>query len=295
MLDNWNEVRTAYVVARLGTVSAAAESLGVHRVTVIRHIDALEQVLGEKLFQRHSRGYTPTEAGLDLMRVAKATEEQFGHLLRRASARTQDLTGDLVVTSVLAAAPLLMPALRAYRQKNPGVLIRYLTSERVFKLEYGEAHIAIRAGAKPQEPDNVVQRFTTLEIGLFASQDYLDRKGVPASRGDLIDHDFIGPATSDPPEPIAKWILRLVPEENISFGTNGVTGVAEAVLEGIGIGFLPKSMGRRYPDLVEVLPDESCWRPPLWIVTHVDLHRTGKVQSFLDVLKATAADMPAAD
>ncbi|MEM8743363.1 MAG: LysR family transcriptional regulator, partial [Pseudomonadota bacterium] len=113
MLDNWNEVRTAYVVASLGTVSAAAESLGVHRVTVIRHIDALERALGEKLFQRHARGYTPTEAGLDLMRVAKATEEQFGHLVRRTSARTNALTGDLVVTSVLAVAPLLMPALRA--------------------------------------------------------------------------------------------------------------------------------------------------------------------------------------
>ena len=33
-MDNWDEVRTAYQVARLGTVSGAAEVLGVHRATV---------------------------------------------------------------------------------------------------------------------------------------------------------------------------------------------------------------------------------------------------------------------
>jgi DNA-binding transcriptional LysR family regulator len=62
-MDNWDEIRTAYQVARMGTVSGAAEVLGVHHATVIRHIDALEAALGAKLFQRHARGYTATEAG----------------------------------------------------------------------------------------------------------------------------------------------------------------------------------------------------------------------------------------
>lgn len=72
-MDNWDEVRTAYQVARMGTVSGAAEVLGVHHATVIRHIDAIEARLAVKLFQRHARGYTPTEAGQDLLRVAQAT------------------------------------------------------------------------------------------------------------------------------------------------------------------------------------------------------------------------------
>ena len=68
-MDNWDEIRTAYQVAQMGTVSGAAEVLGVHHATVIRHIDALEGRLGVKLFQRHARGYTATEAGEDLLRV----------------------------------------------------------------------------------------------------------------------------------------------------------------------------------------------------------------------------------
>ncbi|NKW72158.1 LysR family transcriptional regulator, partial [Rhodobacteraceae bacterium R_SAG10] len=75
-VENWDEFRTALEVARLGTVSAAAEALGVHHATVIRHIDALEARLGVKLFQRHARGYTMTEAGEDLRQVASTTDEQ---------------------------------------------------------------------------------------------------------------------------------------------------------------------------------------------------------------------------
>ena len=82
-MDNWDEIRTAYNVARIGTVSGAAEVLGVHHATVIRHIDALEGRLGVKLFQRHARGYTPTEAGQDLLRVAQATDDQFAQLAGR--------------------------------------------------------------------------------------------------------------------------------------------------------------------------------------------------------------------
>ena len=66
-MDNWDEIRTAYQVARLGTVSGAAEVLGVHHATVIRHVDAQEARLGVKLFQRHARGYTATEAGAELL------------------------------------------------------------------------------------------------------------------------------------------------------------------------------------------------------------------------------------
>ena len=100
-MDNWDEIKTAYQVARLGTVSGAAEVLGVHHATVIRHIDALEGRLGVKLFQRHARGYTSTEAGDDLFRVAQATDDQFSQLVGRIKGRGTDVSGELVVTSLV--------------------------------------------------------------------------------------------------------------------------------------------------------------------------------------------------
>jgi len=157
-MENWDEIRTAFQVARLGTVSGAAEVLGVHHATVIRHIDALEKRLGAKLFQRHARGYTPTEAGRDLLAVAQTTEEQFGQLASRIKGQGETVTGELVVTSITGIADLLSPVFAAYMADFPGVKIRFLTDMRVFRLDYGEAHIAIRAGAAPQEPDMSCKR-----------------------------------------------------------------------------------------------------------------------------------------
>ncbi|MGB1034961.1 MAG: LysR family transcriptional regulator, partial [Primorskyibacter sp.] len=158
-MDNWDEIRTAYQVARLGTVSGAAEVLGVHHATVIRHIDALETRLGVKLFQRHARGYTPTEEGSDLARVARGTDDKFQQMLGRFRGRGSEATGELVVTSLINFAQFLLPALVSFQEAHPGVTMRLRTDERLYRLEYGEAHIAVRAGPRPQDPDNVVQGF----------------------------------------------------------------------------------------------------------------------------------------
>ncbi|MEL7110206.1 MAG: LysR family transcriptional regulator [Pseudomonadota bacterium] len=70
-MHNWSELRTAYYVAKYGTVSEAAEKLGIHRATVKRHIDALETKIEKKLFIRHNKGYVPTEFGLELLSTAE--------------------------------------------------------------------------------------------------------------------------------------------------------------------------------------------------------------------------------
>jgi len=166
LVDTWGEIRTAYQVARLGTVSGAAEVLGVHHATVIRHIDALETRLGVKLFQRHARGYTATEAGQDLLRVAQTTDDQFAQLASRLKGQGDAVAGELVVTSLTGLTNFLMPVLDQFRREHPQVVLRYLTGDRLFRLEYGEAHVAIRAGAAPDQPDNVVQPFLTMRSGL---------------------------------------------------------------------------------------------------------------------------------
>lgn len=129
-----------------------------HHATVIRHIDALEDRLGVKLFQRHARGYTPTEAGDDLLRVAQATDDQFAQLAGRIKGQGEAVSGELVVTSLGVLSHLLVPVLAAFQRAYPEIIVRYLTGDRLFRLEYGEAHVAIRAGSVPDQPDNVVHR-----------------------------------------------------------------------------------------------------------------------------------------
>ncbi|MEM7296063.1 MAG: LysR family transcriptional regulator [Pseudomonadota bacterium] len=288
-MDGWDEIRTAYQVARLGTVSGAAEVLGVHHATVIRHIDALETRLGAKLFQRHARGYTATEAGQDLLRVAKTTDDQLAQLEGRIKGRGNGVSGELVITSLASLSQLISPILADYRHEHPEVIIRYLTGNRVFRLEYGEAHVAIRAGNAPDEPDNVVQRFQSMEIGLFAHRSYIETFGLPEGPSDYAAHWFVG-HDDDTRAPFNQWMRAHVPLERIAYRTADNRSMEDAVMSGAGLGFLPMVHGRGEDDMVMIEPPRTEWAVPLWLVTHVDLHRTTKVQSLLAYLKERAKD-----
>lgn len=287
-MDNWDEVRTAYQVARLGTVSGAAEVLGVHHATVIRHIDALEARLGVKLFQRHARGYTPTEAGQDLLRVAQATEDQFNQLVGRLKGQGDEVAGELVVTSLASLGPLLVPAMAEFQQAHPAVIVRFLTGTRLFRLEYGEAHVAIRAGGAPEQPDNVVQPFLQMDMGLYASRGYIDRFGMPDCADGFAGHRFVGPDDADSRAPYAQWLKANVAREQVMFRSSDGFSQLEAVKAGAGIGFVSVWEAARHGDLVQVKAPMPEWQARLWLVTHVDLHRTTKVQAFLKFIKERA-------
>ena len=286
-LDNWNEIRTAYQVARLGTVSAAAEVLRIHRATVIRHIDTLEDALGAKIFLRHSRGYTPTELGLELMRMGRAADAQFNRLAELATADNKGLCGEFILTSLYVLAPMLIPLLKDFQAQYPNIYVRYLASEKLFRLEFAEAHVALRAGPKPEIEDHVVQPFTTTNMGLYASTDYVSRKGIPQVSDDFAEHYFVGfdNLNYGPPFNINTWMRENIPEKNIIFRSTDVTVLETAILSGIGIGFFPTDKATQHSELIEISPHKKEWDVPLWIITHVDLRQTAKVKAFLTFLQ----------
>jgi DNA-binding transcriptional LysR family regulator len=287
-MENWDEIRTAFQVARMGTVSGAAEVLGVHHATVIRHIDALEARLGTRLFQRHARGYTPTESGRDLLTVAQTTEDQFSQLASRIKGQGETVAGELVVTSIAGMSQLLVPALASFQAAHPAVIVRFLTDARVFRLDYGEAHVAIRAGGAPQEPDNVVQPLFRMTTALYASRSYVEAHGLPKNEDDLAGHRFIGIDSEIARAPFYVWLRGKVAPEQITFRAVDIPTTQAAIQAGAGIGFLSVFDASRDDTLVEVLPTRAEWDAPLWLVTHVDLHRTRKVQAFLTHLKEAA-------
>ncbi len=288
-MDNWNEIRTAAQVARLGTISAAAEALGVHRATVTRHIDQLEDSLGTKLFQRHARGFTPTALGLELLRITEATDEQFCQFHRRAQGQSQALDGELIVTAVNDLAYMVMPALKAFRAAHPLVKIHFIGSATLLKLQYGEAHVAVRVGPKPEDPDNVVSRFATLRFGLYASTGYIERHGRPDGPAHWPQHHFVGGDQSAPQTAFVRWMAQNIPEDRFCLRSNQFPVLTEAILSGIGIGFLSLQEARSRSDLVEIIAPRPEWDSTVWTVTHVDLHRTAKVRAFLDILRETGA------
>lgn len=273
-MQNWDEIRTAAHVARLGTISAAAEALGVHRATVTRHIDALEATLGAKLFQRHARGFSPTDLGFELLRVADATDAQFGELLRLARGSLADLAGALTVTCVDVLVPLVLPVIMAFQAEHPSVKVHLASSDRVLKLEYGEADIAFRIGLKPQHPDNVVLPVQRLPVGLYGPKPDADR--------------FVGPGPNAPKTPYFEWLAENTPAEKTVITSDSIAALWSAVRAGSAAGFMPIVMAEG-TDLIELTAPKDEWHEQVWAVTHVDLHRSAKVQAFVQVMKRAMA------
>jgi DNA-binding transcriptional LysR family regulator len=260
--ESWDDIRIAWEVARNGTLSGAAQALGIHHATVMRRIDGLEARLGVKLFQRHARGYTPTEAGADLLQTAGAAAEQFGALAGRLRGRGAAVSGELVVTSLAEFAPLLIPALAGFQADNPDLSVRLVTDERVFRLDYGEAHVAVRAGAAPQEPDNVVQPLARLAAAPFASAAWVARHGRPETLEALTRCRFVAMAGAGARAPTARWVAAHVDPARVIFRTSDAITKAAAVEAGAGVGFLPLWRAGKCAGLIQLWDALPEWESP---------------------------------
>lgn len=281
-MNNWNEIRTAYKLAKIGTLSATAEVLGVHRSTVMRHIDTLEESLGIILFQRSDKGYRPTEAGLDIMRLGEVTDNQFSQLSSRLKSSEQVLEGTLTITIISEMVSILMPAIKRYQVLYPKMNVELVGDIRNFNLEYGEADIAIRAGDKPTTPDNIVRPLLETQLVLCAHKDYVAQYGLVGLET-LSEHRFI--ALKDRPAHLVwnEWIHNNIAEKKIAILASSQQLLTHALFSGCGIGVLPKDAVADNDELVEI-PMAFDWQISIWALVHRDMLNMPKIRKFLEIL-----------
>jgi len=285
-VKNWSELRTALHVADLGTVSAAAVALGYHRATVNRHIDALEAELGAKIFLRHAQGYTLTEIGEEVLRVAKTTQSLIIDLEGRLQAKHTEVDGEIKLTLLAPFVGLLLAPIDAFKTQHPNCLVSIDTTEDLVRLEHGDAHVAIRAGSKPEHPDYVTQSLGQIPLRLYAHDSYRARFGVPKRGDDLTGHRFIAPHAEDRRLPFWPWVEKNVRQEMIVMSSRDIWLNVEAISRGVGMGFLGDHEAASRKGLHPVDLDDETWSVELWLTTHVDVHRTEKVQAMLACIKS---------
>ena len=290
-MERWIEVRTALQVAKLGTVSAAASALGIHRITVNRHIDALEKELGTKLFQRHGRGYVLTEQGHDFLAVATRANELLIDFVGRTHARNAHLSGELILSTSPDLSHLFMRPIIRFRAQHPDVRVVILSQDDLLRLEYGEAHIALHVNTfKPDNPDYVVNLLKNAPLSLFAHESYIERMGMPKKIDDFRHHDFIRSQARYSKTEFQNWLDEVVPAERFVVEASHPRISTEAITSGIAIGFLADYLAKNHGQIQRVEAVKRSWSIPVWLVTHVDLHHTGKVQSMLKAIRQEYTD-----
>ena len=116
-------------------------------------------------------------------------------------------------------------------------------------------------GKAPDEPDNVVQPMKPMQIGLYASKDYVAAQGLPKSLDDLDGHEFVLTDNLQTRAPFSRWLLQRIKPAQIVFSATDVRVMRDAILAGAGIGFMALWEAERFDGVVPVSNPLDVWEP----------------------------------
>jgi DNA-binding transcriptional LysR family regulator len=83
---DWEDLRYVLAVAEASSLAAAARALRVNHTTVLRRVNAFEERLGLRVFERLPTGYALTAGGEELLAAARAMADTVAALERRLAA-----------------------------------------------------------------------------------------------------------------------------------------------------------------------------------------------------------------
>lgn len=273
---NWDDLKFFLAVSRAGSVRAAAAKLGVNHTTVSRRINGFEKDLGQRLFDRTSKGYVKTQLGEEIFNEASYLEERLSSVERKVVGQDPVLSGEIRVTlPSMLGVDLLMPGFAAFSQKYPDIELDIIDSIKALNLANREADVAFRIVKAP--PEYLIGRkLAVLHRACYISKQYQDKVQDPAW---LKQQNWIGwtDKLRRPIGMIAKRYPRLASKHKINNGHLQ----KEACINGMGVAILPCFKGDIEPQLIRIPPYVSEPKFDLWLLSHPDMRGNKKIQTFV--------------
>lgn len=289
---SWDDLRYFLAVYRRGSHKGAATSLRVDPTTVSRRLAALERATGATLFVRTPEGLKATPAGRTLLTHAERIEGEVLTSERELLALPAKVAGPLRVTGGDALLNhVVVPAMAGLLAAHPGLAIELRTETAIVDLSRREADVALRL-VRPKEPALVARRLGELRLALFASEDYLKRRGSPRGLSAAASHDFIGYHEAFDHLPQVRWLRRAVGSPRYVLRATTLTTQTIACAEGLGLALLPLFVASREPRLRQLFPRRAGPSRELWGVFHSDLRQNSSVSIFLEWLSQLVRPAP---
>jgi DNA-binding transcriptional LysR family regulator len=286
----WDYYRSFLAVLREGSLSGAARSLGLTQPTVARHIDQLEQALGEaSLFTRSPQGLAPTAVATRLAPHAEVMASAAEALVRAATGDEATFSGVIRITaSEVIGAEVLPPILRDLRAQNPGLVLEIVLSNESADLLRREADIAVRM-TRPSQKALVARRAGDVMLGLYAHPDYIARHGTPQRLDEFAGHAVIGfDQDIGAARLVAAHDLPL-PREGFAYRVDNQIAQLALLRGGCGLGLCQVALARREPRLVRLFSDEISIPLETWITMHEDLRGDRRMRLVFDHLHTAIA------
>lgn len=273
---NWDDVRVFLAIARSGTLGAAGRSLGQSQPTMGRRLKALEESLGQTLFQRTSEGFVLTDEGSAVLSHAERMEADALSFARQLDGADHQLEGMLrVSTSDWFGLHVMAPVCSLFTIKQPRIAIELLTDSRLYSLARREADLVARI-VPFDEPDVIQRKLMHVPYALYVARDAPEPIDAEVR---LITMDL---GFSDMPD--ALWLRSAYPQGRIAFRSNNRHVQAVACASGVGLAVLPCPLGDAHPNLRRVARAPTPPGRDMWLGYHRDLRRLPRLRALLEML-----------
>lgn len=274
---NWADLQVLLAFQHEGTLQKAAAKLGVDISTVSRRIRALEADLDAKLVENVSGRLLLTAYGEQVVQTAITMAEEANSLQRTIKGKEAELSGVLRVAILDVQLFFHQDLLQSFSARYPHVTLELTSAtSRLHSLTRREADIAIRVAKQPDET-LVGMRALHTEYAIYTHRSVAEKP--PESWADI---PWIGWDPALNARMIDAWMEKHVPAEQVRFRVDSAIAQFNLVEAGGGACILPVVYADLCNQLVCLSEFMDGFDTNIWLLTHRDLKRNGRVQAFMD-------------
>ncbi|MBB5206342.1 DNA-binding transcriptional LysR family regulator [Inhella inkyongensis] len=279
-IDDWLLVTE---IAHYGSLVQAAKARSLSHATAFRRLQALEQHLGVRLFDRRAGHYTATAAGEALAEAGRGMQAQAHAALLRVQGedlRPRGLVRLASTEGVIGA--LLLPRLPALQRALPDIQLMASARNDFHNLSQREADLALRPATEP--PAHLIgQRIGPLRHAIYAARSKLAR----FRRAPLAEVPWLALDDSAAGSKALRWLASQVPLEQVTLRFSGLLAVRSACTLGLGLAVLPCFLGDTEPALARLGEPLADCDSELWLLSHPELRETVRVKAVREWLLKT--------
>jgi DNA-binding transcriptional LysR family regulator len=289
-LDRWTEIELFVQVAESGSLSRAAETMGLSNAAASRHLAALETRLGARLVERNTRRLYLTDTGKEYFSRARTVLSDLQEAESAVNATALNPTGTLRITASLSfCLHHIAPLLNLYTQRYPHVSVQMEAANRYLDIIDNNIDVAIRT--REMEPDSniTIRKLAETRRILCAAPAYFSQHAAPKTLQDLQQHKLLIYTHANNPNELRfsrAGVVHVTPVKGLLESNDGQI-LRAAALGGLGILVQPSYIV--YDDivagrLVPVLEDWDLPRLTINLAYPSRKHLSAKVRSFIDLM-----------
>jgi DNA-binding transcriptional LysR family regulator len=289
-MDRFENMRTFIRVVEAGTISAAADRLGVAKSAVSRRLKELEEHLGVELFHRTTRKMNLTDTGRAFYHQSVRILEDVLEAELATSQAHGTLKGSLKIALPSTFGIMHMgPAINEFLKAHPQIEFDLDFNDREVDLIQEGFDLAIRIANLP-DSSLIARRLAPIQNIICASPSYLEQMGSPRTPDELVDHRcLVYSLLSD----YEYWNLTDIDGKEIRTKIHpylkASTGefLKDAAVEGMGIIMVPSFIAYKEIErgaLVPILKDYKIPHVDAYAIYPQTRHLSQRVRAFVDFL-----------